>query len=508
MINRKNNQTLSRLVKGAIFVGTYPTRKLEDVLEFIKIHTKIAGQNPRWNSRAVSIFLSLLIVSLGVYYYAKSTSMPREASLMVFIFVFACLLWVSEAIPLFATSLLIIGLQVLLLANPGEWQMLGFENPELQPDFRHYFQPLAEPVIYLFLGGFILAHACVKRGVDQTLATWVLKYFGKSPSMLMLGVSGFTALFSMWMSNTATTAMMITLIGPIMAQIKDEKKYKIGLLLAIPFSANIGGMGTPIGSPPNAIALGFLQNKGIGIGFVEWMLIAVPIVIILIGAMLLFINWLYPPKIKRIFVELNPGDLDPKKVFVMFIFTLTVGLWITEKLHGLPTSVVALIPAVVFSVTGLITKSDINGLEWNVLILIAGGIALGRGMTDTGLDRMVIGFLPNDIHVLLSAIMLFTLLLSTVISNTAAANLVIPIGISAAYSDGFADVLLAREIAFFAAMSASLAMALPVSTPPNALAYSTGLIQSKEFVKTGIFIGFVGIILVYVIGGFLINLIF
>lgn len=497
---KKRGTRFSRVVKDAIYIGSYPTRKIEEVLDFIKLHTKIAGSNPKWDSQAISVFLTLLFISLGIYFYAKGQAMSKEASLMLFIFTFACLLWITEAIPLFATSLLIIGLQVLLLANPGNWSNLGFENQADQPDFKHYFQPLAEPVIYLFLGGFILAHACVKRGVDQTLATWVLKHFGKSPLQLIIGISGFTALFSMWMSNTATTAMMITLISPILIQMENEKKFQKALILSIPLSANIGGMGTPIGSPPNAIALGFLNSKGIGIDFTDWMIIGIPICVLIMSVMLFTLVKLYPPKSSNLNIQLETSELDPRKVFVMTIFALTVGLWMTEKLHGLPTSVVALIPVVVFSVTGLIKKNDFNSLEWNVLILIAGGIALGRGMSDTGLDRMIIDFLPENKEILLVSLMVATLLLSTVISNTAASNLLIPIGISAAFTTGVSDTIYARELAFSIALAASLAMALPVSTPPNALAYSTGMIRSQDYLKAGAIIGFFGLLIVYLIG--------
>ena len=501
MISKKTGRVnLSRLAKDAVYIGTYPTRKIEEVLDFIKDHTKIAGSNPKWDSKAISIFLTLLFISLGIYFYAKNQAMPKEAALMLFIFTFACLLWITEAIPLFATSLLIIGLQVLLLANPGNWSAFGFEDKARQPDFKWYFQPLSEPIIYLFLGGFILAHACVKRGVDRTLATWVLRHFGKSPVQLIIGISAFTALFSMWMSNTATTAMMITLISPILIQMEHEKKFQKALLLSIPLSANIGGMGTPIGSPPNAIALGFLNNKGIGINFIDWMLIGIPICIIIMSIMIFLLIKFYPPKTSKLYIELESSELDPRKVFVMTIFALTVGLWMTEKVHGLPTSVVALIPVVVFSVTGLIKKADINNLEWNVLILIAGGIALGRGMSDTGLDLMVINYLPENKDVLIVALMVATLLLSSVISNTAASNLLIPIGISAAFSAGKVDDIYARELAFSIALAASLAMALPVSTPPNALTYSTGKLKSQDFMKVGILIGVIGLAVVFFLG--------
>ncbi|MFN4298676.1 MAG: SLC13 family permease [Thermaurantimonas sp.] len=500
---KKSRLKFSNVVKDAIYIGTYPTRKIEEVLDYIKTHTKIAGTNPKWDSHAISVFLTLLFLSLGVYFYAKHQNIPKEASLMIFIFVFACLLWITEAIPLFATSLLIIGLQVLLLANPGNWPNLGFENPENQQDFKHYFQPLAEPVIYLFLGGFILAQACVKRGVDQTLATWMIRYFGSTPIQLIIGIMVFTALFSMWMSNTATTAMMLTLLGPILSQMSDEKKFQKALILSVPFAANIGGMGTPIGSPPNAIALGFLQNKGLNIGFTDWMLIAIPICIVLLAFTVFLLITIFPPKSKKLSLSIETADLDPKKVFVMSIFSITVLLWMTEKIHGLPTSVVALLPAVVFSVTGLIKKNDINSLEWNVLILIAGGIALGRGMSDTGLDRMVLQFLPENRNILLASLMAATLLLSTVISNTAAANLLIPIGISAAFAFGQSDVVFAKELAFSIALSASLAMALPVSTPPNALAYASGMLKSQDFIKLGIIIGFIGLLTVYLLSIFL-----
>ena len=174
-------------------------------------------------------------------------NLSREAVYMAGIFVLAALLWATEALPLFATAILIIALEIILLANPGGWMGFGFADSN-SPDYRVFLEPLANSVIVLFFGGFLLAHAILKEGVDQTMAGAVLRLFGASPRRVMLGLMVITAVFSMWMSNTATTAMMITLTVPMFSQLPVGDRLRKGLVLCVPFAANIGGMGTPIAS--------------------------------------------------------------------------------------------------------------------------------------------------------------------------------------------------------------------------------------------------------------------
>lgn len=493
------NSGTRKVFDGAFFIGTWPTRKLEDALDIIYGYNKESGVNPPVNTRILSIFLSCLFIAASVTYYSFTyTDLTREASWMSGIFCLACLLWVTESLPLFATAILIIGLEILLLANPGDWTGLGFETIE-NPDFRFFLAPMADPIIILFFGGFILARAAVKRGVDVSLASLILRIFGSTPIKVMIGMMCITAFFSMWMSNTATTTMMVAILIPLFAQIPDELNFQKGLLISIPFAANIGGMGTPIASPPNAVAIGYLNSIGINISFPEWMLIGIPIVLIMLFLCFQIIIRRYKPlnPLKKIVLQAKP--IDSKGKFVIFIFVLTILLWLTEQLHGLPTAVVALIPAIAFTATGLLNKKDINTLEWNILILIAGGIALGQGMAITGLDKQFTSFLPGNSPYFFGIILVATLLISTFISNTATTNLILPIGVSLTFAlDGSFNESMAREIAIGIALIASMAMSLPVSTAPNSIVYAQGILTTRDFASTGVIIGVLALFIILV----------
>jgi len=306
----------------------------------------------------------------------------------------------------------------------------------------------------------------------------------------------------MWMSNTASTAFMLTLLLPLLAQIPPADPYRKTLLLAVPFAANIGGLGTPIASPPNAIALGYLRRADITVGFLSWMSVAVPLVLVLIVTLgwLLLRVYRSPAGAENRF-ELPRPRLERKARWVVGIFTATVILWLTEDLHGLPASAVSLFPLVSLLVSGILKREDINGIGWDVLILIAGGLALGFGLTVTGLDQRIVGALPSGerIGMLLLVLIAITFLFSTVLSNTAVANLVLPIGFAAVSTGQLPAVLIGI------ALTASLAMALPVSTPPNAMAYAKGEFSSADMAKVGVPIGLLGVAIIATVSLLIVN---
>ncbi|WKN32832.1 SLC13 family permease [Porifericola rhodea] len=465
----------------------------------------LAEVKPPIPSRRLLLFISAVVLDIllvrGLFLYSD---WQQEAIYMSGIFVLAALLWITEALPLFATAILIIALEIILLANPGNWAGLGFEGG-YSPDYREFLAPLSNPVIVLFFGGFILAHAVLKEGVDKAMASGILRAFGGKPIFVMLGLMLITAFFSMWMSNTATTAMMITLVYPILKQIPDKDPLRKGLLLCIPFAANIGGMGTPIASPPNAVAVSFLQQSGFSISFLEWVLIATPLMLFLLLFAWLFLYNNFKPSDSNLYLKPEARKIDTRGWYVILIMVLTVLLWLTDRWHGLSTAVVALFPAIAFTATGLLSRSDVNSLEWHILILIMGGIALGVGMQLSGLDEIFVTFLPSEGKMVLSAMVLATLLFSTFISNTAAANLLLPIGISFAMQPEGAEAGSPVQLAISIALAASLAMALPISTPPNTIAYSKGDLLSSDFTKAGLVIGALAIMLIIALGGTIIS---
>jgi len=444
------------------------------------------------------LFIASSLIALLVVYLLQER-LTQEAALMAGIFTLAALLWATEALPLFATSLLIIGLEILLLSNPGNWAGIGFEGGA-NPNYRLFLAPLADPVIILFLGGFLMAKSALKEGVDSMLAHIVLRMFNGRASLILLGLMLFTAAFSMFMSNTATTAMMITLVIPMTSALSREDRLRKALILCIPLAANIGGLGTPIASPPNAVATGYLANAGYDISFLSWMAIASPFMITLLVLGWVLLRITYKSETKKIDIQQEAPALTSRGVLVMSIFVVTVGLWLTDTWHGLPASVVALVPAIALTTTGLLGRKDYNSLEWHILTLIAGGIALGVGMTMTGLDKMLIELLPVEGETVFGSLLVLTVLLSTFMSNTAAANLLLPIGISFAVSavhSGLAPIHAGLAIA----LASSLAMALPVSTPPNAIAYANGILETRDIAFSGILIGIIGLILLYIFSG-------
>jgi solute carrier family 13 (sodium-dependent dicarboxylate transporter), member 2/3/5 len=432
---------------------------------------------------------------------ALAAGLPREAAFMAGIFVLAAALWSTEALPLFATSLLVIGLQIVLLANPGGWTGLGFATGP-SPDFRTLLHAAADPVLVLFLGGLLMAQAAVKEGVDRSMSALLLRPFGESPAAVLAGVMAVCALFSMFMSNTATSSMMLAIVAPMLAALPRGEPFRRALVLGVAFAANIGGMGTPIGSPPNAVALGYLRAAGEAPAFLEWMLIAVPLAAACLALAWGLLWWLHRPRDPALRLRAEGAPVGARGWFVVSVFTLTVLAWLTDRWHGLPPSVVALAPAVALTATRTLTADDLNRIDWSVLVLIAGGISLGAGLTLSGLDRIVAGWLPvgaGGLGGLVALLVLAALALSTFMSNTAAANLLLPIGMSAAAVIGAASG--AREVAIAIALAASLAMALPVSTPPNALAYSRGGLAVRDMALPGLLIGLAGASLVALAAG-------
>ncbi|MBL9190160.1 MAG: DASS family sodium-coupled anion symporter [Opitutaceae bacterium] len=457
----------------------------------------------RVRSVAVWLLVALGLAGAAVWGLAGPCSAPREAALMGGIFVLAAVLWVTEALPLFATSLLVIGLELVLLANPGGWAGLGFAAGPA-PSYREILGLAVDPVLVLFFGGFVLAQAAAKEGVDRAISVWLLRPFGMRPRYVLLGLMLITLLFSMWMSNTATTAMMLALVAPMVASLPAGEPFRKAMVLGVPFAANIGGMGTPIASPPNAVALGFLQQAGHRVAFLDWLLVAVPLMLGLAGLAWLLLLRCFPATVGAIRLEPATGPLTRRGWIVVGIFAVTVLLWISDWLHGLPASVVALLPAVALTATGIFTRDDLGRIEWSVLILIAGGVALGAGVQRTGLDRIAVQWLPASDGGglgLLAGLVLATMAVGTFMSNTAVANLVLPIGISAAAISGPGVGISPVQVGLSIAMAASLAMALPISTPPNAMAYARGEVATRDMARVGLVIGALGALLIIVGGG-------
>ncbi len=460
------------------------------------------------------LVLSLLLSSIPLL-LSFFGFLPASVGGMFFIFLLAAGFWIFEVIPGHATSILIILSEILLFSNPGKWEFLKpyHPGPGKSPAPAIFLASLADSAVILFLGSFALAKACVKVGVDRWLANRVLPYFGTSPKFVLLGLMCITAMISLWMSNTATASLMIALVFPLLTVLDTGEKFRKAILIGIPFAANLGGIGTPIGSPPNVIAFANLKNQGYGdfISFGTWMLVAIPLLLILLFTAWFWLLRAFPASeglsISLRYETMEDSGSQKKLRFVLVGFFFTVVLWLSESFHGIPAGVVALVPLFLFTAVGILESADLRALEWDVLILVAGGIALGTGIEKSGAGIWfgeLIGAQagPGESFWVLGIFFSIGLFLSTFLSNTATANLLVPLALPVATLLQPGNESYAVQLVLGSALGASLAMSLPVSTPPNAVAYAVGGFEIRDMAKVGVKIGLLGLVLVLL--GFLI----
>ena len=427
---------------------------------------------------------------------------------IIAIFVYATLMWVMELVPAWATSVSIMVLLLLLTSDSGLKWICDPATAGQLLSYKQVMASFADPVVMLFIGGFVLAIATTKTGLDVHLARVLLTPFGKKSENILLGFMLVTALFSMFISNTATAAMMLTFLTPVFKQLPEAGKGRIGMALSIPIAANLGGLGTPIGTPPNTIALKYLNDPeglALGIGFGQWMLFMVPLVIILI-----FISWfllkkIFPFSQKTIELKID-GEMKRGKETTLVIVTMivTILLWMLDTVTGINTYTVALIPFAVFALAGIVTKYDLEEINWSVIWMVAGGFALGYAMNGSGLATLVVRAIPFGNFSPLLILVLSGLLcygLSNLISNSATAALLMPIltVVCTAMGDKLLPVGGSTTVLIGVAIASSSAMILPISTPPNALAYATNLIQQKDMAKMGVIVGAISIVLGYLV---------
>ena len=421
------------------------------------------------------------------------------------LFVFAAFMWILEVVPAWATSIITMVLLIFTVSN-GQFAFLRTgENLGTLVSYKDFMAQFASPTIMLFMGGFVLAIAATKVGLDVVLAKVLLAPFGKNPKTVLLGILLVVAVFSMFMSNTATAAMMLAFLAPVLKNLPADGKGRIGLALAIPIGANIGGIGTPIGTPPNVIALGYLkENLGIEIGFGDWCIRMVPFVIVMLLIAWFFLLLFFPFKAKEIKLEINA---DRKKDFHFWVvaatFVITIVLWlIPEKITGLNSNEVALIPFAIFVATGVFSNNDFKEINWDVLWMVAGGLALGTALMKTGLAKVLVDTIPFAtmpalVVIIVSGIVGYAI--ANFLSHTSAANLLLPILATVATAVDLGAFGGSAALLIGLAISTSVAMILPISTPPNAIASSTGLVETKDMAKMGVIMGLVGLVIGYAV---------
>jgi sodium-dependent dicarboxylate transporter 2/3/5 len=440
--------------------------------------------------RAILYFILSLAVAIGLTVIFKEPLFTDSQVYVFFLLFFAIGLWLTEAIPPFAVSLFIMAYLVFALGN--KYINSAPEN------IAKYAQTFSSSVIWLMLGGFFLASAMTKTKLDEGLFRLTIKLSGTNPRNLLIGLMLVTMLASMLMSNTATTAMVIAAVTPLVVSMGKKSGIAKALLLGIPIAATIGGMGTIIGTPANAIAAGALEHEGIAIGFIDWMKYGAPVALLLTAVscfvlIKVFIKDTTP--ISLDFIKTNDTKLSGRIILhrriVLLVILATVTLWLTTSFHGLTVASICAVPLVFLTLLGVLEGKDIQGLPWDTLLLVAGGLSLGIALEQSGLLNH---YAQKLIHLKINTTLLvfifafITMFVSNIMSNTAASTIMIPLGMAIL-------VGIKTEVALIVALSASAAMFLPVSTPPNAIAYSTGLLDQKDFRIGGILIGLLGPVL-------------
>ncbi|WP_273403323.1 SLC13 family permease [Actinobacillus porcinus] len=459
----------------------------------LETRSLLTGSFELIKKKNVLAFFFSILFSIGMTLFLSDPSFTKIQNSVLFLLFLAISLWVTEAIPPFSVSILIVGFLVLVMGKSEAH------------DAIQYLQTWSDSVIWLFLGGFFLAEAMKKTKLDLMLLKAVLPKFGNNPVHVLWGLMLVTALMSMLMSNTATTAMMIATISPLFTRLNKESNLAKALLLGIPAAASVGGIGTIIGSAPNAIAVGALEKLGYPISFLEWMIAGTPLALVL-----LLIFWYVLVKKYHIKQEDNlnfdflaqaPSTHTNRveslhKAIVLIILAITLFCWLTSKWIGIPVAAASGIPIVGLTMLGVLDAKDIRQLPWDTLMLVAGGLALGLAIEE---QQIATHFVEKISHIQLTFMCLLfvfafiTVILSNFMSNTAATTILIPMGVSLLTMVG-GDVN-PMVLPLVIGLSASCALFLPVSTPPNAIAFSTGLIQQSEFRLGGIVIGLLGPIL-------------
>lgn len=450
--------------------------------EFLRIH--------------IAAFIAAGIIGLALLCEATGVlgawGMPGAAQAAFIILITAAALWVTEAVPLFVTSMIILFLSLVWFGPMLE--SLGVEGVSKST----WTAPFFSDVVLLFLGGFVLAAGLHKYRLDEQMARVMVRRSKGELSRLIAAVIGVTAFLSMWLSNTATAAMMLTLVLPVVQKLPQGSSSRKALILAVPFAANIGGLGTPIGSPPNAIAMQYMRSIGEAPSFAGWILLCVPLVVLFLTLLWLLLVYGYKAKGQVEGVDCAPLQMKRSagRRTVLFGAILTATGWLTSSWHGLSPGTVALIPVILFFGLGLLRIQDLRNLSWDVLLLMGGGLCLGAILAKSGLALWMIEQLHVDewqFFGLLLVLAIAACVISNLMSNTATANLLMPM-ILGLTIEARSPILLGVAIA------CSLAMALPISTPPNAMAFSSGELKVTDVLKPGMLISAIGLAFVLTLG--------
>lgn len=469
------------------------------------------GDAGRWRAAIIGGSLALAVAALLL---PLPPGLGEDGRRVAIVAVLMAVWWTTEVLPLPITAL--VPIAVFPLAGVGALEVVA--------------RPYADPLIFLFLGGFMLAGAMERSGLHRRLALAALSICGSSPRAQVLAMMAGTAFLSLWVSNTATTMVMVPIGLSLVATQRErdagerralpgqaDGSFGIALMLGIAFAATIGGMGSLIGTPPNALFAGFVERTyGVTIGFGQWMAVGLPIVLVLLP-----LTWIILTRVVfRLPAHgggegteaLDRGPLTPAQRRVAAILALTALAWLARplltRLPGLAglgdagvamlaTLALFLVPAGEKGRDGLLTWAEARTVRWDVLILFGGGLALADAIKSAGLAAWIgAGAAQLDavpVAVLVLVMMVVIVYLGELASNTAVAAIFLPIAGAAATGLGVAPLTLVLPVA----LAASLGFMLPVATPPNAIVYGTGAVTSRDMLKAGAVLDVIGIFVVF-----------
>lgn len=473
-------------------------------------------------SKRIGLFLGpLLFITLQVI---PLELVSEKADNVIAVALWMVIWWITEAVSISVTSLLPLLLFPLFKVMP---------IAEVGANY-------GSPIIFLFFGGFVLALALEKVNLHKRIALNIIKLTGTTPNKVILGFMIATAFMSMWISNTASTVVMLPIAMSVINLLindqdgftKQDQNFALSVMLGIAFSANAGGIATVIGTPPNSVLIGLLENEyNTTVQFLDWMLVGLPFSITLITIIyFVLVKWMFPNKglvfdasKSVIDNELKKlGKTSPKEKQVLIIFGVIVSLWISRGLInayipslGLNDTMISILGAIaLFAIPHNLNRGDFilewkdtQKLAWGILILFGGGLALAKGMSASGIVDMVAGIISNsDISILVMASLLITLMLfmTELMSNVALTAVLAPVvaGIAIGLEIPILYLLIPVTIA------SSCAFMLPMATPPNAIVFASGFVKVNQMARAGVILNLIAVALLILMFQFFIPMIF